>query len=231
MSVSCLKAPGYSKMKALFFILSYLYGSLPFIFLLGKKWNINLLESGSGNVGATNLMEAGGDKWAILGWVFDATKGFLPYILCKVFHLKRRDAELAGVFGTIGQCWPVSLGFRGGRGISSFVGAAFQIDRVAWVVSITSMSTGGLWRVCNKNKRNSGQRSKAVPLGCFLGVVLFTVVAFFRSNRRDPAPILLSSCILLRRLTAELPDDTTNGPSVHSKALAYRLLYDRNTEY
>jgi len=43
------------------------------------------------------------------------------------------------------------------------------------------------------------------------------------------APALLTLVILLRRLTAPLPDDATHGPAVQPRALVYRLLYDRNT--
>jgi hypothetical protein len=49
--------------------------------------------------------------------------------------------------------------------------------------------------------------------------------------RREPLgpALLLSAAILLRRVTAPLPDDVVEGPAEESRALVYRLLYDRNT--
>ena len=75
-------------------------------------------------------------------------------------------------------------------------------------------------------------RGKAVPLGCFVGVALFPLLHALLApteRRRSRAPLLLSGVVLLRRLTARLPDDATHGPGIRPRALFYRLLFDRNT--
>ena len=107
---------------------------------------------------------------------------------------------MAGVCGVAGQCWPIFLRFNGGRGISAFVGAASQIDRASWIVSLLPMIGGSLWRVVlllGRRDRSAGSRlrasrSKAVPLGCALGVAAFPVACTAR-GRSVPllrAPIL-----------------------------------------
>jgi glycerol-3-phosphate acyltransferase PlsY len=223
------------------YVIAYLYGSLPFVYLLGRQRQVDLRQSGSGNVGATNLMAAGHRSGAVIGWIFDASKGMLPILVGRQFGYSRTVAELAGVCGVAGQCWPLFLRFTGGRGISAYVGAGSQIDRQAWTASLLPMIGGSLWRVASHRRHGTGNsrgraattRSKSVPLGCFVSTVVFSILAVVRrrsATKTSIAPALLSLVILLRRLTAPQPDDASKGPRVRPQALGYRLLYDRNTE-
>jgi hypothetical protein len=68
-----------------------------------------------------------------------------------------------------------------------------------------------------------------VPLGCLLGGAAWPIAARRRGGRGAVAPWLLTLVLIVRRLTAPLPDDATCGPRVERRALLYRLLYDRNT--
>ncbi|HST89890.1 MAG TPA: glycerol-3-phosphate acyltransferase [Ktedonobacterales bacterium] len=228
---------------------AYLYGSLPLVYLLGRRRRVDLKRVGSGNVGATNLLAAAGFAGAALGWLFDASKGLLPIAVCRRLGYDERTARLAGVCGAAGQCWPLFLGLNGGRGISAFVGAAYMMDRRAWGGALLPMIAGSLWHVAGRPAHRSddtadtdggsrhGGRGKAVPLGCFVSALAFPALcAAFdldapkrRKAPTTPAPALLALVILLRRLTAPLPDDATHGPAVQPRALLYRLLYDRNT--
>jgi glycerol-3-phosphate acyltransferase PlsY len=221
----------------LIWIGAYLYGSIPFIDLLAKMRRIDLKDVGSGNVGATNLMSVGGFGPAVIGWLFDASKGLLPILMARRLGANRDAAGIAGVCGTAGQCWPVTLGFSGGRGISAFVGAACAIDPLCWMVTLIPFIVGSIWRVAPAlaHRHQSfgaelrAQRSQSVPLGSLFGVLTFPLlIGAFRRGSLKPA-ILLTSAILLRRLTAPLPDDVVEGPSEESSALVYRLLFDRNT--
>ncbi len=228
---------------------SYLYGSTPLIYWLGRWTQVDLRHAGSGNVGATNLAQYGGSRGKALataGWLFDASKGAAPPALALALGAPPSVAAMAGVIGALGQCWPVALKFQGGRGISAFVGAAALMDPIAWAVSLVPMIVGSGWRVVSSrrtapvgaSKAVPGiasqplNRSRSVPLGCFIAVSLFPIVC---ARRQAPvgvaAPLALSAVILLRRLTAALPDDATAGPHKKPEALLYRLLYDRNTRY
>jgi glycerol-3-phosphate acyltransferase PlsY len=218
---------------------AYLYGSLPVVYLLGAQRDVDLRRRGSGNVGGSNLWAAAGAVRGLAGWVGDASKGLVPILVARRLGCREEVAQFAGVCGVAGQCWPLFLRFNGGRGISAFVGAAYAIDRTAWVAALLPMIGGSLWRVAGLASRQrdlgtqiKATRSKAVPLGCFLGVAGFPVVYGLRGDvdrTPSPAPALLSLLLLLRRLTAPLPDDAVKGPSVRPRALLYRLLYDRNT--
>lgn len=218
---------------------AYLYGSIPLIYLMARQRRVDLRRSGSGNVGATNLWASVGAARAVGGWVFDASKGFVPIVVGRRLGCRDDVAKLAGICGVAGQCWPVFLRFRGGRGISAFVGAAALINPRAWLVSLAPMIVGGLWRITPVILKYDGRaasalresRGKAVPLGCLVGVLTFPLAAASISNpaRAPRLPALLSSLLLLRRLTAPLPDDIIWGPGMEREALLYRLLYDRNT--
>src|SRR5438067_3566699 len=160
---------------------AYLYGSLPFVYLLGRQRDVDLHQVGSGNVGSANLWAAGSRARGALGWIADASKGLLPIAIARRLGCDERTAELAGVCGVAGQCWPVFLRFNGGRGISAFVGASLLIDRAAWAASLVPMVAGALWRVgtrswhrkCDCAVRLQVRRSKSVPLGCFVGTLAF----------------------------------------------------------
>jgi hypothetical protein len=220
---------------------AYLYGSLPFVYALGRQRHVDLRTRGSGNVGAANLFAAGGGWRAVLGGLGDASKGFLPFPAARQLGCSRAVAEIAIVCGLAGQCWPLFLRFRGGRGMSAFVGGALWMHPGAWAVSLVPMGAGALWRIGNTRGRRGHHRmardlqttrSRSVPLGCFVGVALFSLVclAFPRPGRRPGvAPFLLAAAVLARRLTAPLPDDATAGPAVRAQAVLYRVLYDRNT--
>lgn len=222
---------------------SYLYGSVPFVYLLARARGVDLRSSGSGNVGPTNLRDAAGGPVAAVGWLADASKGLVPVAVARRLGRGERVAQLAGLCGVAGQCWPIFLRFRGGRGISAFVGAAFMVDRRAWALCLVPMIAGSLVRLAPRRATPCGppaaaaSRSRSVPLGCFLGVLTFAAAHAFRARTAapgvaravSPVPPLLGGVVLLRRLTAPLPDDVVAGPAVRPAALLYRLLYDRNT--
>jgi hypothetical protein len=212
----------------------------PVVHLLGRLSGADLKHSGSGNVGVSNLRAVGGVKRAVIGGLFDASKGYLPIRICRRLGYPEEVAELAGICGVAGQCWPLFLRFNGGRGLSSFIGASFLINLRGWRIAILTMAAGSLWRFFSSfryPRRKPGSqpkstRSKAVPLGCFLGTLAFPLVCYLdrhQEGRQRLAPVLLSFLILGRRLTAPLPDDAIHGPARNKQALLYRLLYDRNT--
>jgi glycerol-3-phosphate acyltransferase PlsY len=222
---------------------AYLYGSLPIVFLLARQHRVDLRGRGSGNIGATNLWASAGNWPAALGWVGDASKGIVPAAVARSLGCSPATAQMAGVCGVAGQCWPMFLGLSGGRGISAFVGASLWSDARAWPAALLPMIGGSSWRMLTTlgPRRRRVERtlktthSQSVPLGCILGVAAFPAASYVISRRTHRpttlAPWLLLVVIVLRRLTAVLPDDAARGPRVRPVALLYRLLYDRNTPH
>ena len=108
------------------FLVAYLIGSVPFGLLLamaaGKG---DIRQIGSGNIGATNVLRTGSKGLAAATLLLDLAKGFAAVLIARQFW---PDAVgLAAVAAIAGHCFPVWLGFRGGKGVATFAGVCFGV--------------------------------------------------------------------------------------------------------
>lgn len=113
-------------------VIGYGLGSIPFGLLLTRLAGLGDIRTiGSGNIGATNVLRTGRKGLAALTVLCDALKGTAAVLIGA--SLFGRDAALAGAFGAfLGHCFPVWLGFRGGKGVATFIGCLIGLDwRVA----------------------------------------------------------------------------------------------------
>jgi len=123
-------------------IVSYLIGSVPFGFILGKLHGIDIREHGSGNIGATNVTRVIGPKTGKLCFFLDFLKGVLPVLLVlwltERLHLiddPCRMLPACSSFAVVaGHIWPLYLKFKGGKGISTAAGAILPLS--PWTVLI-----------------------------------------------------------------------------------------------
>ena len=104
------------------FLASYLIGSAPFGLLVARAFGLgDVRKSGSGNIGATNLLRTGG-VWAGLATLsLDAAKGFLPAYLIYLEYGPMASA-FAGFGAFLGHCFSIYLGFWGGKGVATGFG-------------------------------------------------------------------------------------------------------------
>ena len=114
-------------------IIAYLFGSIPFGLLLTKYAGIGDIRSvGSGNIGATNVLRAGGKKLAIITLLLDALKGaaavWVGHRLGAQFGAAIMTSLFAGIFAVIGHVFPVWLNFKGGKGLATALGALFMLN-------------------------------------------------------------------------------------------------------
>ena len=118
-------------MKYLFILAAYLFGSIPTGYLLvrwtGRK---DVRDFGSHSTGATNVLRVGGWKSALPVAVFDILKGFLPVFLALRLFDEPRLAAVCGFAAVVGHCYPFAIGFRGGKGVATALGAFLAI---AWL--------------------------------------------------------------------------------------------------
>jgi glycerol-3-phosphate acyltransferase PlsY len=114
-------------------LVGYLLGSIPWGMVLARLMGLgNLREIGSGNIGATNVLRTGNKKAAALTLLLDAAKGAVAVLLARA--LAAEDAaQLAGLMAMLGHCYPVWLGFKGGKGVATFLGLMLAL---AWPVGI-----------------------------------------------------------------------------------------------
>jgi glycerol-3-phosphate acyltransferase PlsY len=102
------------------FASGYLLGSIPFGLILAKLAGFDLRQIGSGNIGATNVLRTGSKGLAALTLLLDAAKGTAAVLLAA--HWGEDAAMLAGLGAFLGHLFPVWLGFRGGKGVATFIG-------------------------------------------------------------------------------------------------------------
>ncbi|PVA09680.1 acyl-phosphate glycerol 3-phosphate acyltransferase [Pelagivirga sediminicola] len=114
-------------------IAGYLLGSIPSGMILARALGLGDLRSiGSGNIGATNVLRTGSKGAAAGTLLLDAAKGAVAVLLAR--WLAGGDAaQMAGLAAFVGHCFPVWLGFRGGKGVATFLGVMLAL---AWPVGL-----------------------------------------------------------------------------------------------
>lgn len=113
----------------LYFITSYIIGSIMFGFLITKIfYHKDIRNQGSGNVGARNAGRLHGKTAFVLIFLGDALKGALVILVAR--HLQFSDSiQLVGLaLATFGHIKPVTLKFKGGKGISTFIGGIITFE-------------------------------------------------------------------------------------------------------
>ncbi len=121
-------------------LLSYLLGAVPFGLIAGLALKgVDIRQHGSRNIGATNALRVLGRPVGIAVHVLDIAKGFVPaFLLARLFATGRSDALPAlgvayGSAAVLGHVFPVYLGFRGGKGMATSLGAFLG---VAWLPTL-----------------------------------------------------------------------------------------------
>ena len=106
-------------------IVAYLLGAIPFGFLLVKLTRgADVRESGSGNIGATNVLRTTGRAAAVATLVLDIAKGFAAvWLAAELTDGAPEWTSLAALAVMAGHAYPVFLKFRGGKAVATFVGA------------------------------------------------------------------------------------------------------------
>ena len=103
---------------------AYLVGAVPWGLVLGKLKGIDPRNHGSGGTGATNTLRLLGWRVAVLVFVLDFLKGLLPVVLVRFLDGPTWLAGCVAVATVVGHCWPVYIGFKGGKGMATSGGAA-----------------------------------------------------------------------------------------------------------
>lgn len=128
----------YSLIPALVF--GYLLGSIPFGLLLTRAAGLgDVRKIGSGNIGATNVLRTGNKALAAATLLLDALKGTVAVLIAG--HFAPDLAIWAGLGAFLGHLFPVWLGFKGGKGVATYlgvlIGLAWQVAlifAIAWLV-------------------------------------------------------------------------------------------------
>ena len=116
---------------------SYLMGSIPFGFILTKKFlKKDIRDVGSGNIGATNALRTGNKLLGYSTLVLDIAKAILPVIYVKFNYPDYIFIASLCVF--LGHVFPIWLKFKGGKGVATYVGILFSINLIYGLIFILS---------------------------------------------------------------------------------------------
>ncbi|WP_084863011.1 glycerol-3-phosphate 1-O-acyltransferase PlsY [Salibaculum halophilum] len=119
-------------------LIGYLVGSISAGLLMARLFGLgDLRRIGSGNIGATNVLRTGNRVAAALTLALDAGKGAIAVFLARAF-VAGDAVQLAGLAAFLGHCFPVWLGFRGGKGVATFLGTLLAL---AWPLGLAACAT------------------------------------------------------------------------------------------
>lgn len=135
-------------------VFAYLVGAIPCGLLIARLNGVDIRTVGSKNIGATNVFRCVGKGWGILTFVLDALKGLVPALVFPMLGKSALPAFqalescfglLCGVAAILGHNFPVYIGFKGGKGVSTSAGvligvapAAVGIGALAWAILLVA---------------------------------------------------------------------------------------------
>ena len=152
-------------------VLGYLVGSIPFGFIFVKlSKNVDLRSYGSGSTGATNVSRVLGKKVAAFVAVLDALKAIGAYAIVINLTANPLAAFIAALAAIVGHCYPVWLGFKGGKGVSTSFGAAIIINTLPAILTFFVF----VFAVIASKRVSIGSLTAAWT---FFGISVFTKVA------------------------------------------------------
>lgn len=123
---------------ALVAVLAYLLGSVPFGLVITRAMGLgDLRKIGSGNIGATNVLRTGNKPAALATLLLDAGKGGIAVLLARAI-VGPDAAQVAALFSFLGHLYPVWLGFKGGKGVATFLGTLLAL---AWPAGLAACAT------------------------------------------------------------------------------------------
>ena len=128
--------------------LGYLLGSIPFGLLFAWASGAgDVRKIGSGNIGATNVLRTG-KKWAAAATLlFDGLKGAAAVLIAREF-LPPGSEIFAALAAVLGHIFPLWLGFKGGKGVATFLGICLALYwPVGLLVAATWLGAALIWRV------------------------------------------------------------------------------------
>jgi glycerol-3-phosphate acyltransferase PlsY len=121
-------------------VAAYLIGSIPTGVIVGRLRGFDPRAVGSGNIGASNVVRAGGISSAVMTLVGDALKGAIPVIVTRAAGFPPSTIAWVGLAAFIGAICSVFLGFSGGKGIACALGIWLAISPMAILFALAAFA-------------------------------------------------------------------------------------------
>ncbi|MCS7278305.1 MAG: glycerol-3-phosphate 1-O-acyltransferase PlsY [Aquificaceae bacterium] len=128
-------------------LFAYLYGSILFGEHIARWKGIDIRSVGSGNVGATNVGRVLGKRYAVIVFLLDFSKGFVPMVLARLyFGLEEWTAFFVGIASLLGHMYPIFHGFSGGKGVATAFGVLSALSPLIAILSIAFWGIVFKWK-------------------------------------------------------------------------------------
>jgi glycerol-3-phosphate acyltransferase PlsY len=174
-----------------FYLAAYLLGGVPFGLILAKVFaGVNITESGSQSIGATNVLRVVKEtnpslakKLGAATLALDALKGIIVVLAAKYFELSDSAQWLVAVLAVIGHCFSPYMWFEGGKGVATGMGVMAVMLPIPTVIALV------VWAVAAKTIRISS-------LSSMLGLAALVAASFILYPAMFHSPVLFIAFIL-----------------------------------
>ena len=184
----------FSNPNIVFYIIAYLIGSIPFGAILAKKFaGVNVQESGSKSIGATNVLRvvkqtnpALAKKLGIATVLLDALKGAIIVIIAMVMGMSHETLWAIAVLSVLGHCYSIYLNFEGGKGVATGLGVFLVL------IPLPTLIGAAIWGFCAKVLKISSISSLLGLIGVVISAIVVTNGLGISSN----APMYIITFII-----------------------------------
>ncbi|MGB2856590.1 MAG: glycerol-3-phosphate acyltransferase [Dehalococcoidia bacterium] len=214
---------------------SYLLGSLPFMYIMGRLKGVDLREHDDMHIA---LWRNVGRMQGLLGVFLDFAKGAIVVVAARSAGFEPGWVAFAGVAAVAGQMWPVFMKFDGEKGNSIGLAMSATLATKAALIAMVVMATGLLIRTiprlrqpnqsASERLKFGGPPSNSLPVGMAVGFAVLPLAAWVMGQPGEVIVAFLGlfALIMVRRATAGISEDLRQ-PSGKRRMLLNRLLYDR----
>jgi len=184
----------FTNPNIVFYIVAYLVGSIPFGLLLAKKYaGVNVQESGSKSIGATNVLRvvkqtnpALAKKLGIATVLLDALKGALVVIIAMAYGMSIETLWAISIISVLGHCYSIYLSFEGGKGVATGLGVFLVLIPIPTIIGAI------VWGFCAKVLKISSISSLLGLIGVVISAILLNNGLGVESN----APMYIITFII-----------------------------------
>ncbi len=173
------------------FIGAYLLSSIPFGLVITRIMGLgDLRKIGSGNIGATNVLRTGNKFAAALTLILDIGKGGIAVVITAMFMADPVLIAIAAGAAVIGHCYPVWLGFKGGKGVATGIGVIAALNPLVGLAII------GIWLCTAAIFRISSLAAMTAYLAA--PILIFTFTEHGHQHAFTAASVVIASISIWR---------------------------------
>ena len=146
--------------------IGYLLGSIPFGLLITRLAGLgDIRDIGSGNIGATNVLRTGRKDLALATLLLDSFKAGIAVLLLTWLSGDRNVGLVAGAVAFLGHCYPIWLGFKGGKGVATYAGLLVFASPLA--LAVGGPIWLGLFALTRISSLSALAAAAIVPIGAY----------------------------------------------------------------